>query len=185
MKFKKELRPALICFGIMTVLCGALYTAAITGISQLVFKDQANGSIIAVHQKDGTKIEMGSRLLAQSFTKPEYLVGRPAGVSNLSPVSKEEKTLVQERIDWWHTLDPENEKEIPMDLVTGSGSGVDPHITPQAAEYQVTRIAKASGMTEEEVRHMIKKYTSGRLLGFMGEPSVDVFMVNLALDGLI
>ena len=185
MKCRKELRPALICFAIMTVLCGALYTAAITGISQLVFKDQANGSIIAVYQKDGTNIEAGSRLLAQSFTKPEYLVGRPGGVSNLSPVSKEENKLVQERIDWWHTLDPDNEKEIPMDLVTGSGSGVDPHITPQAAEYQVTRIAKARGMTEEEVRHIIKKYTSGRLLGFMGEPSVDVFMVNLALDGLI
>lgn len=185
MKRLKELKPALVCFGIMTILCGMLYTAVITGISQILFPVQANGSIITILQKDGTEKEYGSKLIAKDFKEPEYLIGRPAGVTNLSPVSKEEKKLVQERIDWWHSFDPGNPSDIPMDLVTASGSGVDPHITPQAAEYQVNRIAKARGMTEDEVRNIIKDYTSGRFLGFIGEPAVNVLKVNLALDGLL
>lgn len=185
MKAMKLLRPALICFGVMTLLCGVLYTAAITGIAQLIFPNQANGSVIAVTLKDGTQKEYGSELIAQEFTKAEYLIGRPAGVTNLSPVSEEQKKLVQERIDWWHSFDPDNEADIPMDLVTASGSGVDPNISPKAAEYQVSRIAKARNMEEDEVRHIIQTYTSGRFLGFIGEPAVNVLKVNLALDGLL
>ena len=185
MKRMKELKPPLVCFGIMTILCGILYTAVITGVSQLAFPVQANGSMISILQKDGTKKIYGSKLLAQDFKGAQYLIGRPAGVTNLSPVSKEEKSLVQERIDWWHSFDPKNQKEIPMDLVTASASGVDPHISPQAAEYQVERIAKSRGITEDEVRHIIKKNTSNRLMGFIGEPGVSVLMVNLALDGLL
>jgi K+-transporting ATPase ATPase C chain len=127
----------------------------------------------------------GSELLAQEFTKPEYLIGRPIGVTNLSPVSEEQKKLVQERIDWWHAFDPNNAVDIPMDLVTASGSGADPNISPEAAEYQVIRIAMARNMEEDEVRSIIQTYTSGRFLGFIGEPAVNVLKVNLALDGLL
>lgn len=185
MKAIKLLKPALICFGVMTLLCGVLYTAAVTGIAQLIFPNQANGSIITVTLKDGTQKEYGSELIAQEFTKPEYLIGRPPGVTNLSPVSDEQKKLVQERTDWWHSFDPDNTADIPMDLVTASGSGVDPNILPEAAEYQVGRIAKARNMEEDEVRHIIQTYTSGRFLGFIGEPAVNVLKVNLALDGLL
>lgn len=106
MKIMKLLKTAVICFGIMTILCGIIYTAAVTGAAQLLFPDQANGSMIVVTQKDGTQKEYGSQLLAQEFTKPQYLIGRPSGVTNLSPVSKEQKTLVLERINWWHSFDP-------------------------------------------------------------------------------
>ncbi len=181
----KLLKPALICFGVMTLLCGVLYTMAVTGIAQLVFPNQANGSVITVTLRDGTQKNYGSELIAQEFTKPEYLIGRPGGVSNLSPVSKEQKKLVQERTDWWHSFDPNNKADIPMDLVTASGSGVDPNISPAAAEYQVSRIATARNMTEDEVRNIIKACTSGRFLGFIGESAVNVLKVNLALDGLI
>jgi len=184
-KAMKMLRPALISFIVMTILCGALYTAAVTGIAQLIFPYQANGSVITVTLKDGTKKDYGSELIAQAFTKPEYLIGRPLGTTNLSPVSEKQKELVQTRIDWWRAFDPENTADIPMDLVTASGSGVDPHITPEAAEYQVMRIAKARGVTEDTVRSMIKTYTKGRFLGLFGEPSVNVLQVNLALDGLL
>jgi len=108
------LRPALICFCVMTVLCGILYTAAITGIAQIIFPKQANGSMITVTLKDGSKKEYGSELIAQEFTKPEYLIGRPMGISNLSPVGKEQKDQVEERIDWWHSIDPENTAKIPI-----------------------------------------------------------------------
>lgn len=181
----KRLRPALVSFGVMTLLCGVLYTAVVTGIAQLVFPDQANGSIITVTLKDGTQKEYGSELVAQEFTKPEYLIGRPAGVTNLSPVSEEQKKLVQKRIDWWHSFDPDNTADIPMDLVTASGSGIDPNISPEAAEYQAARIAAARNMTVSEVRNVIKNYTSGRFLGFIGEPAVNVLKVNLVLDGLL
>jgi K+-transporting ATPase ATPase C chain len=184
MKTMKLFRAAVVCFGIMTVLCGAVYTAAVTGAAQLLFPDQAGGSMIVVAQKDGTQKEYGSQWLAQEFTKPGYLIGRPSGVSNLSPVSEEQQKLVLDRISWWHSLDPDNQADIPMDLVTASGSGVDPHISPEAAEYQVARIAAARDMTEEEVRSIIKTCTKERFLGFIGEPAVNVLEVNLTLDGL-
>lgn len=185
MKIFKIVKPALICFGVMMILCGILYTAAVTGIAQLLFPYQANGSVITVTLSDGTQKEYGSELIAQEFTKPEYLIGRPMGTTNLSPVGEEQEKLVQERMDWLHSIDPENTKEIPVDLVTASGSGVDPNITPEAAAYQVARIAKERDMTEDEVMDIIQKYTTGRFLGFWGEPAVNVLKVNLALDGLL
>ena len=183
--FLKQLRPAIMIFLALTVVCGAVYTAVITGVSQLVFPRQANGSVITVTLKSGEKKEYGSALLAQEFSAPKYLIGRPMAVSNLSPVSDEQKKLVEERVDWWHGFDPGNKADIPADLVTGSGSGADPNISPAAAEHQVSRIARVRGMSEDAVRDIIKKYTSGRFLGFIGEPAVNVLKVNLALDGLI
>ena len=104
------------------------------------------------------------------------------GTSNLSPVSQEQKKLVEERISWLRSLDPNNTEDIPMDLVTGSGSGVDPHISKEAAEYQVTRLARERNLEESAVREMIKLNTQERFLGFLGEPAVNVLLVNLALD---
>jgi potassium-transporting ATPase KdpC subunit len=181
----KAIKPAVISIAIMTLLCGVIYTGIVTGIAQVVFPNQANGSIITVTLKDGTKKDYGSALIAQQFTKPEYLIGRPSGTTNLSPVSEEQKKLVQDRITWWRNLDPENKADIPMDLVTSSGSGVDPDISPEAAEYQVSRIARERGISQDEVRTMISKYTTARFLGFWGEPAVNVLKVNLALDGLL
>ena len=184
-KFLRTVKPALILFGIMTLLCGVIYPAVVTGIAQWWFPHQANGSALAVTLEDGTTVSYGSELIAQQFTKPGYLIGRPMGVTNLSPVSQEQEKLVQERIAWWHALDPENTQDIPMDLVTASGSGVDPNISPEAAEYQVRLIAKARGIPEEAVRVVIEKYTTACFLGFIGEPTVNALKVNLALDGLI
>lgn len=184
-KVMRMLKPALVSFAVMTILCGVIYTAAVTGIAQLFFPYQANGSVITIMLKDGTQKDYGSELIAQAFLKPEYLIGRPMGTTNLSPVSEEQKALVASRIAWWRAFDPENMAEIPMDLVTASGSGVDPHITPEAAEFQVKRIAKARGMTEDAVQGIIKRYTTGRFLGLFGESAVNVLQVNLALDGLL
>lgn len=184
-KVVKALRPAIVCLLVFTVVCGIVYTGAVTGIAQLFFPYQANGSIITVTLKDGTKKEYGSELIAQEFTKPEYLIGRPSGTSNLSPVSERQQKLVEERINWWHAFDPENKQNIPADLVTASGSGADPNVSPEAAEYQVTRIAKARGLGEDAVRDIVNKYTAGRFLGFWGDPAVNVLKVNLALDGLM
>lgn len=177
-------RPALISFVLMTLLCGVIYPGIVTGIAQVAFRDQANGSIVQVTLSDGTKKEYGSELIAQEFTKPKYLIGRPLGTTNLSSVSKEEEELVMERVAWWHTFDPENKADIPMDLVTASGSGCDPNISSQAAEYQVPRIARERGISESDIRNVIKKSTKGRFLGFWGEQSVNVLNVNLMLDGL-
>lgn len=185
MKNQKTIKSALICFGLMTLICGVLYTGVVTAAAQLFFHRQADGSMITVTLKDGSRKTYGSELLAQDFTRPEYLIGRPSGVSNLSPVSQEEKKLVQKRVDWLHSMDPQNKNQIPEDLVTGSGSGADPDISPAAAEYQVSRIAAARNMTKEKVEEVISKYTSRPLLGVVGEPAVNVLKVNLALDGLI
>lgn len=181
----KELRSALVCFIAITMLCGLIYPLFVTGIAQMVFPNQANGSMITLEQKNGTTVAVGSALLGQEFTKPEYLIGRPLGTSYLSPVSTEQQAIVSERIRWWHSVDPENQVDIPMDLVTASGSGVDPNISPEAAEYQVERIATARGISQEAVRAVISKYTTERFLGFWGNPGVNVLKVNLALDGLI
>jgi len=184
-KIVKTLRPAVACLFIMIILCGVIYPGVVTAVAQAAFPYQANGSTLTVKLKDGTTALYGSVLLAQEFSKPEYMIGRSNGTTNLSPTGSEQKKLVQQRIDWWHAFDPGNTSEIPMDLVTASGSGVDPNISPEAAEYQVARIAKERSISEEAVREIIKKYTSGRFLGFWGEPAVNVLKVNLALDGLL
>ena len=183
--FIRQFRPAIMILLVMSVICGAVYTGVITGIAQLAFPNQANGSVITVTLKDGAKAEYGSALIAQEFTAPQYLIGRPMAVSNRSPVSAEQAESVRQRIEWWHSLDPDNKADIPADLVTASGSGADPYISPQAAEYQAARIAKARNIAADKVRAVIKKYTVGRFLGFIGEPGVNVLKVNLALDGLI
>lgn len=181
----KCIRPVLVCFLLLTVLCGIVYPGVVTAVAQAAFASQANGSIITVTLKDGTKKEYGSALIAQEFTQPKYLIGRPLGATNLNPVGADEKQKVQERIDWWHMFDPSNKADIPMDLVTASGSGVDPNISPAAAEYQVARIARVRGMTEDAVKAVISENTTGKFLGFWGENAVNVLKVNLALDGLI
>jgi len=180
----KTIKPAFISFIIMTILCGIIYPGVVTGIAQAAFSDPANGSIITATLNDGTKKEYGSALIAQEFTKPEYLIGRPMGATNLSPVSEEQEKLVMERVAWWHNIDSENKADIPADLVTASGSGFDPNISPEAAEYQVARIAGERGINKDAVKNIILKCTNGRFLGFWGEPSVNVLKVNLMLDGL-
>ena len=183
----KTVKPALICFLAMTILCGFVYTLVVTGVAQLIFPKQANGSVITVTLKNGTKKDYGSELIAQTFTKPQYLIGRPDSGSptNLSPTSEKEKQNVEKRVAWLHSIDPDNKADIPSDLVTSSGSGVDPDISPAAAEYQVARIARERKISEDAVRTVIQKYTTGRFLGFLGEPAVNVLEVNLALDGLL
>ncbi|GAA0752480.1 potassium-transporting ATPase subunit KdpC [Clostridium sartagoforme] len=181
------------------IICGLIYPVFITGASQLLFKDKANGSIIEVNGK-----KYGSVLLAQEFTGDEYLWGRVmnldtstftdengkvlmyAAPSNLSPASEEYEKLVSERIEKIKASNPDKKDDpIPVDLVTSSGSGLDPHISVAAAEYQVDRIAKIRNISTDEVGQIIEKYTKGRILGVFGEETVNVLQVNLALDGVL
>lgn len=183
---KSVMRPAIVGFLILALITGVIYTFVCTGIGQLLFNHKANGSIIT-GTGNGQEVQYGSEFLAQPFTDPKYLIGRPwnDGVpTNLNPVGNEQAALVQKRIDWWHELDPENTADIPMELVTVGGSGYDPEITPAGAEYQVARIARERGIGEEEVREIITAYTTDRAFGVLGEPTVNVLKVNLALDGI-
>lgn len=200
MNMIKSIFPkALMIFLIFSLVCGILYTGVITGLAQLLFPDKANGSIIEV---DGKKY--GCELLGQQYTDNAHMWGRImnldvstyqdedgnilmyASPSNLSPVSEEYEALVAERVEKLRAADPDMDgTAIPVDLVTCSGSGLDPHISPAAAEYQVARIAGARGITEEEVRAVIKQCTSGRFLGIFGEETVNVLKVNLTLDGIL
>lgn len=196
---KKTLLHAGGMLALMMVLCGFAYTLLITGVGQLLFPRQANGSVIEV---DGRTY--GSELLGQEFTGPEYLWGRIMNIdvdsftdgngervmyawpSNLSPASPEYGALVAERVAALRAANPAmGGAPIPVDLVTCSGSGLDPDISPAAAEYQAARIAAARGITETEVRAAIDAATSGRLLGVFGEPRVNVLKVNLILDGIL
>lgn len=184
---------------LMMVLCGLVYTLLVTGVGQLLFPHQANGSVIEV---DGRTY--GSELLGQRFTGAEYLWGRIMNIdvgaftdengepvmyawaSNLSPASDEFEALVEQRVAALRAANPDMDgAPIPVDLVTCSGSGLDPEISPAAAEYQVARIAAARGVSEEAVRAAIEAHTTGRLLGVFGEPRVNVLEVNLALDGIL
>lgn len=190
---------ALVFILILTLVCGLVYPLVVTGISQMAFPKQANGSMIEI---DGVKY--GSELLAQDFTGEQYLHGRVmnvntetfaddegepllfAGPTNLSPASEDFDALMAERVNKIREENPQmGDTPIPVDLVTGSGSGLDPGISPDGAEYQVKRIAKARNMEEQQVRDVIAKYTDGRFLGIFGEPTVNVLKVNLALDGLL
>lgn len=196
---KSVLPKAGMIFLIFTLLCGVIYTGVVTGIAQLIFSDNANGSIIEV---DGKKY--GCELLGQQFEDDSHLWGRIMNVdtetftddsgnpvmyswaSNLSPASDEYEALVAERVEKLRAAHPGKESEaVPVDLVTCSGSGLDPHISPAAAEFQVPRIAANTGRSEDEVREIIQKYTEGRFLGIFGEPRVNVLKVNLALDGIL
>lgn len=190
---------ALGLFLILTVITGIMYPLVITGISQAAFREKANGSIIEI---DGKKY--GSVLLAQQFTGDEYLWGRVMNIdtsvytdengdilmysapSNLSPASDEYEQLIKERVTKIRESMPEKEGEkIPSDLVTSSGSGLDPHISPAAASFQAERIAGARGLDAKEVQKVIDRYTEGRFIGILGEKTVNVLEVNLALDGIL
>ena len=184
-KYLASLRPAMVCLLIFTVICGFFYTGAVTGIAQLLFPHQANGSILTVTPADNSAAKIGSALLGQEFTAAKYLIGRPTEVSNLASTSPQLDEIVTARVQWYHDLDPGNGASIPADLVYASGSGVDPYISTDAAAYQVSRIAGARDMKESAVKNIIDKYTTGRFVGIFGEPVVNVLQVNLALDGLI
>ena len=199
MKQAKTWGSGLLFFLVMTVITGVIYTAVCTGIAQLVFPYQANGSIIEV---DGVKY--GSELVGQQFTDEDHMWGRvmsPStgtftndegedvlwyGASNLSPVGEDFAAGVQERIDEIHAAHPEKGDEpIPSDLVTNSGSGFDPHISPAAAEYQVERLANNTGKSEDEIRAIIEKCTEQPQFGILGDARVNVLKVNLMLDGIL
>ena len=200
MKELKTVFPkALTIFLIFTFVCGILYTGVVTGLAQLLFPEKAGGSIIEV---DGKKY--GCELLGQQYTDDAHMWGRIMNIdvstykdenghtlmyaapSNLSPASEEYEALVAERVEKLRAANPDmDETAIPVDLVTCSGSGLDPHISPAAAEYQVARIAKANDMTEDEVQAIIEKCTDGRFLGLFGEETVNVLKVNLMLDGIL
>lgn len=180
-----EMKPAIGIFVVLTFICGILYTGLLTGVAQAFFSEKADGSILSVTLEDGRKVKVGSEFMAQEFKEPNYFIGRPMGVSNLSPYSEEQKQLVEERTKWWQKFDPMNKKPIPMDLVTASGSGVDPNISVEAAEYQVARVAAERQLEEEEVRKIVEACTTEKFLGVVGEPAVNVLKVNLTLDGLL
>lgn len=186
-KINQMIRPALVSFLIFTVICGVLYTVLITGIAQAIFPYSANGSIIKIEQNGKTQI-YGSEYLGQVFTEPQYLIGRPTmesgGPSNLSAVSPEQKALVEQRINWWHNLDPQNTQSIPMDLVTVSGSGVDPDISVAGAQYQVERIARERNRSVADIQKIIDENTTQPIFGFLGESVVNVLKVNISLDAL-
>ena len=198
-ELKSTLPKALTIFLIFTFVCGILYTGVVTGVAQLFFPEKANGSIIEV---DGKKY--GCELLGQQYTDDAHMWGRIMNIdvstykdesghtlmyaapSNLSPASEEYEALVAERVEKLRAANPDmDETAIPVDLVTCSGSGLDPHISPAAAEYQVARIAKANDVTEDEVRAIIEKCTDGRFLGLFGEETVNVLKINLMLDGIL
>jgi K+-transporting ATPase ATPase C chain len=186
----KELKPALLMLIVMTVLTGALYPLVVTGIAQVVFARQANGSLI---ERDGKKI--GSELIGQPFGDPKHFWSRPSATSpypynassssgsNQGPLNPALAEAVTARIKALRDADPGNAAPVPADLVTASASGLDPHISPAAAEYQVARVAKARGIDPGKVRELVGQSTQGRQLGFLGEPRVNVLKLNLMLDG--
>lgn len=193
--FKGVASRALGVFALFTVVCGLGYTLVVTGIAQVAFPYQANGSLIEVDDKI-----VGSELIGQNFEDEDHMWGRIQNVtivegedgglmaygapSNLSPASEEYRQLVDARVEKIRASNPDAGMDaVPVDLVTCSGSGLDPEISPDAAEYQVPRLAKVTGKSEDEVREIIAQCTKGRFLGVFGEPTVNVLKVNLMLDG--
>jgi K+-transporting ATPase ATPase C chain len=190
-----HIRAALLSLIVLTVLTGVLYPLAVTGVAQLLFPRQANGSLI---MKEGgpNGRPAGSELIGQPFDDPKYFWGRPSATgpfpynaaassgSNLGPTNDALTTAVKDRIPALKAADPDNAAPVPIDLVTASGSGLDPHISPAAADYQVHRVAKIRGLDETKVRALVEAHTEGRQFGLLGEPRVNVLELNLALDGL-
>jgi K+-transporting ATPase ATPase C chain len=186
-----QIRPALMALLIFTILTGLVYPMVVTGIAQLVFPRQAYGSLIV---RSGQTV--GSTLIGQQFDDPKYFWGRLSATgqypynaaassgSNLGPTNPALLEAVNVRITALKAADPTNTQPIPVDLVTSSGSGLDPNISVAAALYQIPRVARVRGMSETAVRTFVDQFTQGRQLGFLGEPRVNVLELNLALDGL-
>jgi K+-transporting ATPase ATPase C chain len=188
---RSQIRPALMALLIFTVLTGLLYPLVVTGIAQLAFPHQANGSLIVINGKT-----VGSSLIGQQFTDPKYFWGRLSATgpypynasassgSNLGPTNPALLDEAKARIAALKAADPSNTQLIPVDLVTSSGSGLDPDISVAAALYQLPRVARLRGLSESAVRTLVDKNTQSRTLGFLGEPIVNVLQLNLALDAL-
>jgi len=193
----RQFLTALILLLVLTLLTGVVYPLAVTGVAQVLFPFQANGSLI---EKNG--VLQGSQLIGQDFTNPEYFWGRisatsgspytafdPAALtgssgSNLGPLSQMLEDAVRQRVDALHAVDPGNTLPIPVDLVTASGSGLDPHISIAAAYYQAPRVAHARGLAEKDIITLVEQYTEDRQLTFLGEPRVNVLLLNQALDAI-
>ena len=184
-----QLRAAVVLFVAFSVITGLVYPLAVTGAAQVLFPWQANGSLIV---QQGHPV--GSRLIGQPFDDAKYFWGRLSATSpfaynaaassgsNLGPTNKALLDEVQARVDALHAVDPGNTAPIPVDLVTSSASGLDPNISPAAAQYQVPRVARARGLSEDTVRRFVAEYTEDRQFGLIGEPRVNVLELNLALD---
>lgn len=183
------LRPALVVFAVLTALTGVAYPLVVTGIGQTAFPEQAAGSLIL---RDGKPV--GSALIGQNFSDPKYVWGRPSATgpypnnatassgSNQGPLNPALVDAVKGRIEALRAADPGNTAQVPVDLVTASASGLDPHISVAAAQYQAARVAKARNLPTAQVQQLIEKDTEGRLFGFLGEPRVNVLQLNLSLD---
>ena len=186
---RAHVRAAIVSLIAFTVVTGIVYPLIVTGLAQVIFPSQANGSLIV---RDGKLV--GSSLIGQPFDDPKYFWGRPSATSpfqdnatassgsNLSPTNPTLVKAVQDRVDALRAADPGNTAPVPVDLVPASGSGLDPHISPAAALYQVGRVARARKINETVVNDLVAKHIEGRLLGLLGEPRVNVLALNLALD---
>lgn len=183
------LRPAIVLFAVLTLICGVLYPVAVTGIAQAAFPAAANGSLV---EKDGAVV--GSSLIGQQFTAPGYFWGRPSatgpmpnngggsGGSNQGPLNPALQEAVKGRIAALRAADPDNTAPVPVDLVSASGSGLDPEISLAAAQYQAARVARARGLSPDRVNALVEQHTQLRALGLFGEPRVNVLALNLDLD---
>lgn len=187
--FLKQLRQAIIAVILLTIVTGLLYPLAVTGIAQLIFPGKANGSLIT---KDGKTV--GSELIGQPFSDPKYFWSRLSATgpfaynagassgSNYGPINPALLDAAQKRIKELKDADPQNTQPVPVDLVTASGSGLDPHISVAATLYQLPRVARLRNVTDDRLLALVNQYTEGRQLGFLGEPRVNVLKLNLALD---
>ena len=183
------IRPALVLFASLTLVCGVVYPYAVTGIGQAVFPDEAGGSIVYAGGK-----AVGSSLIGQSFTSPRYFWGRPSatapmanngaasGGSNLGPSNPAQLDAVKGRVSALRAADPGNTAPVPVDLVTASSSGLDPEISVAAARYQIGRVARARALPAEQVGAIVARLEQAPLFGFLGEPRVNVLALNMALD---
>jgi len=173
---KRNLTTAILMTIVTTIILGLVYPLVVTGLAQVIFPDKANGQLI----KNADGVVIGSHIIGQPFTSPGYFHSRPSGVSNLGPTNQKLVDRVKADVE---KLQQENPGQpVPIDLVTTSGSGLDPHISPAAAEFQLRRVARERGMTEDELRRIVAAHTEGRQFGFLGEPRVNVLELNLDLN---